>query len=737
MAGEIFISYRRADAVWARLLHSQLRAEGVEAWYDAHVAPGEDWRIATAKALEASRIFVLLFSSNAAGSSDIAKELAAATLEKKLIIPVRLENIAPKGAFLYELASRNWVNAYEDTEAELAELAKGLAHLVKTGARDESVLPFDRSGAGQSQVATKWLGKPVLIAAAAIATIAASAIAAWLLWPVQRWTVESSRPFISTLALEGEPAFSPEGKMLAYSSGADLLSRKIYVHNVAGGDGIKVTNDAYNDVSPAWSPDGTRLAYVATKPGEPCRIMVTGVPAGEARQVGRCTYAESTSISWQPGTSFLYYTDEAAPSNTVGRKETSTAVLLRTTSIIERLDLSSGEKLTLPKDPTNTILALEHLQSSPDGKSLLFIGAESASTDVLRIRDLASGKERVLGKIVIGGSAAWAEDSRSVLIATASGIGSEITAHPIDGAAPYPVYAAAVNVSNLAAGMGGLLALETDPSRENLARASAKPIDQPDIIDPANGKSWSPTFAPDGTLAFLSNRSGTNAVWVIKPGGAPTLLYDGGLSPLFRLAYSPDGKYLAMPVALEEGLTITILTADGTTVSSFHSPTLGFGAPTWTQDSKEVMYFDRRVVGHVRVDITNPSRRRMAAPPLWGGVFYHGGHIYASRPNEPGYWQVDKEPKLVTDNYPVKWGPPVALLGEDLLVPDFNAAEGSRILAQPLAGGPDRVLAYAPGAQAKTERQESGMAVNPKTGEVVYVAAVQSDTNIDLLTLRK
>ena len=88
---------------------------------------------------------MLLFSSNAAQSGDIAKELAAAVLEKKLIVPVRLENIAPSGAFLYELASRNWVNAYENTEAKLAELAKGLAHLVKTGARDESVLPFDRS----------------------------------------------------------------------------------------------------------------------------------------------------------------------------------------------------------------------------------------------------------------------------------------------------------------------------------------------------------------------------------------------------------------------------------------------------------------------------------------------------------------------------------------------------------------------------------------------------------------
>jgi TolB-like protein len=182
MAGEIFISYRRADEAWARLLHSLLRAEGVEAWYDAQIGAGQDWRIATAKALEASQIFVLLFTSNAAQSSDIAKELAAAVFEKKLIIPVRLEDISPDGAFLYELASRNWINAFENTEAKLAELAKGLAHLVRTGARDESVLPFDRSGdGGQSpaQSPRKSLRPPALVAATMIVALMAGA-AFWL-----------------------------------------------------------------------------------------------------------------------------------------------------------------------------------------------------------------------------------------------------------------------------------------------------------------------------------------------------------------------------------------------------------------------------------------------------------------------------------------------------------------------------------------------------------------------------
>jgi TolB-like protein len=145
MAGEIFISYRRADESWARLLHAQLKAEGVDAWYDAQVGAGQDWRTATARALESSRVFVLLFTRAAAQSDDIAKELAAATFSRKLIVPVRIEDIQPSGAFLYELASRNWVNAFENTEARLGELAKSLAELVRSGATDPATLPFDRN----------------------------------------------------------------------------------------------------------------------------------------------------------------------------------------------------------------------------------------------------------------------------------------------------------------------------------------------------------------------------------------------------------------------------------------------------------------------------------------------------------------------------------------------------------------------------------------------------------------
>src|SRR5665213_1711548 len=185
MAGEIFISYRRVDEAWARLLHAQLQAEGVDSWYDAQVGAGQDWRTATARALQASRIFVLLFSAAAAESEDIAKELAAAIFSKKLVVPVRIENIQPSGAFLYELASRNWVNAFENTEAKLAELARSLAKLVKAGIVDESIIPFDRNAGAKAPARkpSRPARKTWIIAAAALLIIAASGTAALLLRP--------------------------------------------------------------------------------------------------------------------------------------------------------------------------------------------------------------------------------------------------------------------------------------------------------------------------------------------------------------------------------------------------------------------------------------------------------------------------------------------------------------------------------------------------------------------------
>ncbi|MDP3494097.1 MAG: TIR domain-containing protein [Hyphomonadaceae bacterium] len=184
MAGEIFISYRRADQAKARLLHALLKQRGVDAWYDALLGAGEDWRHKTASALEAAPIFVLLFSKTASESDDISKELAAATFSKKLVIPVRIENIKPSGAFLYELASRNWVDAYEDTEAKFEDLADKLAALVKGGPAAE-VAAFNLGAPGAApkvkSASTPLFKRPAVLAGFAAVAVAVVASAGFVL----------------------------------------------------------------------------------------------------------------------------------------------------------------------------------------------------------------------------------------------------------------------------------------------------------------------------------------------------------------------------------------------------------------------------------------------------------------------------------------------------------------------------------------------------------------------------
>ncbi|HEX4177162.1 MAG TPA: winged helix-turn-helix domain-containing protein, partial [Rhizomicrobium sp.] len=283
------------------------------------------------------------------------------------------------------------------------------------------------------------------IAGSAVLIVAATA---WLLWPERKWSVDSSRPFISTLALEDDPAFSPKGDALAYSSGPDGGPRKIFVRYLTGGDGIQVTSDDFDDASPSWSSDGGHIAYVGSRPGEPCHLMVATVPAGAVREVGRCSRAQDSYVAWQPGTNFLYFAEQGALSG----------------DSILRLDLDSGARVPIVQMPRlNQRIA--GLNCSPDGKWLAYYLMSG-----IVVRNLATGAEKILAPIgphgAHQGELAWSPDSRAVLSSISSGSGSEIVAFPINGSPSYQVYATAMPTGSLAAG-GNALAMVTDTSRVN------------------------------------------------------------------------------------------------------------------------------------------------------------------------------------------------------------------------------------------------------------------------------
>jgi Tol biopolymer transport system component len=61
---------------------------------------------------------------------------------------------------------------------------------------------------------------------------------------------------------DGEPAWSPDGQRLAFSSQRDSRwSKEIYVMDADGSNLTRLTENTIEDISPAWSPDGQTLVY--------------------------------------------------------------------------------------------------------------------------------------------------------------------------------------------------------------------------------------------------------------------------------------------------------------------------------------------------------------------------------------------------------------------------------------------------------------------------------------------
>jgi hypothetical protein len=73
---KIFVSYSQADEKWAQLLRSRLSQEGFEVWDpESDLAPGDNWRLKSGKALQSADAMIVLLSPEAAKSDWVQSEI--------------------------------------------------------------------------------------------------------------------------------------------------------------------------------------------------------------------------------------------------------------------------------------------------------------------------------------------------------------------------------------------------------------------------------------------------------------------------------------------------------------------------------------------------------------------------------------------------------------------------------------------------------------------------------------
>ena len=134
------------------------------------------------------------------------------------------------------------------------------------------------AGHDRGDAANRLRSRKLVRVAAAATLLAALTGAAWWAWQATRPRAQTPAESAGRLnypytrltfgpGLQTDPAFSPDGKFIAYAS--DRAGNfDIWVQALSGGsEPVQVTKSPAQDTQPAWSPDGGTLVFRSERGG--------------------------------------------------------------------------------------------------------------------------------------------------------------------------------------------------------------------------------------------------------------------------------------------------------------------------------------------------------------------------------------------------------------------------------------------------------------------------------------
>jgi len=447
-------------------------------------------------------------------------------------------------------------------------------------------------------------------------------------------------PFTSFPGQKDQPAFSPDGKQIAFTwDGEKGDNVDIYVKLIGEGTPLRLTTDPAPDRNPSWSPDGRFIAFVRVLKNEKVLMTIPALGGPERKVIG---FKGNPYAMWSPDGKYFAINSSDSPD------ELSNIVLV---------SAETGEKRKVTSSPSQ-FNGDRGGRFSPDGKWIAFIRSLNFAVEDIYLVPVSGGEPRRLtnDNLEIQGLD-WTADGREIVFSSPRGGPFGLWRVSASGGSPEPLAGVGENASiPRISRQGNHLAYVYDKWDWNIWRgpglnATDKNAPPTKLIASTRFDAQ-PKYSPDGKrITFVSDRSGNYEIWVCDSDGSKPIQvtnFGGGETGVPR--WSPDGQQIALDARVTGSSDVYVVNADGGAPRQLTTEPSADVVPIWSTDGRWIFFGSDRSgdwqiwkipsQGGKAVQVTkNGGYAALAATD--GFVYYtRASGVTAKKSNEPGVWRV-------------------------------------------------------------------------------------------------
>jgi Tol biopolymer transport system component/DNA-binding winged helix-turn-helix (wHTH) protein len=434
-----------------------------------------------------------------------------------------------------------------------------------------------------------------------------------------------------------QPVFSPDGNKIAFSwNGEDSGETwSLYVKQRIGSETpVRLTSAAADDLSPAWSPDGKWIAFTRrSQRGNGIYMMpAIGGPERKLYDLHSAVDPIEPGLTWSPNGKQLVFPD--------GKSEDSPSFLVSLS-----VDSLEAKPITHPNDSWDGDFTPAF---SPDGKMIAFVRGSDLGNRRLYVMNSDGGEPKQLTTTEQQfHGISWTSDGSAIIFSSNAGGVVSLWRVPVSGGTaqrlPFgsdKAYTPAISPK------GNILAYSQGAPTWSTMRVDLKSPRTPAIkLTSSKGHDFAPRFSHDGkNIVFQSWRSGTQEIWS-SPSATTDLIqltsFNGPMagSP----SWSPDDSLIAFDSRADGPSHIFVMNANGGAVRRVTSGEFTDILPDWSHDGRWI-YFASKRSGKWQIWKTSIDSAQVQQVTTQGGFVAKestdGNWVYYTKYDAPGLWRV-------------------------------------------------------------------------------------------------